>query len=93
VTILPPPELQEALDQAAQREGTTPESFVLSLLSDVLLPSRGAVIPPGGSLADQLADVIGVIDSGDYVPGGARLSERMDEFGAGLLRRHREGYP
>ncbi len=95
MTIIPPPALQQALDEAARRQGTTPESLAVTLLSDLLLPqgTEEEAIPEGGSLADQLADFIGAIDSGDYVPGGARLSERRAEYGEMLLRRHREGYP
>jgi len=94
VTIIPPPALQEALDEAARRQGTTAESLAVTLLSELLLSGApGTEIPEGESLADQLAEFIGAIDSGEYVPGGATLSERGSEYGEMLLRRHREGYP
>jgi hypothetical protein len=96
MTINAPPALHDALDEAARRQGTTPESLAVALLSDLLLPAppAGTAIPDGGSLADQLAYYIGAIDSGEYVPGGARFSERTGtEYGKLLLKRHREGYP
>jgi hypothetical protein len=97
VTIIPPPQLKQALDEAARQQGTTAESLAVALLSGLLLPSAApAEEPPGPgeSLADQLSYYIGSIDSGEYVPGGARLSERTGtEYGKLLLQRHRKGYP
>jgi hypothetical protein len=99
VTIIPPPQLKQALDEAARKQGTTAESLAVALLSGLLLPSAVAAAeepsaPEGGSLADQLSYYIGSIDSGEYVPGGARLSERTgSEYGKLLLKRHRESYP
>jgi hypothetical protein len=98
VTIIPPPRLQQALDEAARRQGTTAELLAVTLLTGLLLPvaaeTEAEVVPEGGSLADQLSYYIGAIDSGEHVAGGARLSERTgSEYGKLLLKRHREGYP
>jgi hypothetical protein len=100
------PEQEQALDKAARRQGTTPELLVMSAVERLLAPvdedeeqrtahhQSDAEIPVGGSLADRLAYYIGAIDSGERVPGGARLSERTGvEYGKLLLKRHREGYP
>lgn len=94
MTIIPPPRLQEALDEAARRQGTTAESLAVTLLSGLLLPADPgeAAIPEGGSLADQLSYFIGAIDSGEHVPDGAGVSDRTGtEYGKLLLKRHREG--
>jgi hypothetical protein len=99
VTIIPPPRLQQALDDAAREQGTTAEELAVTLLSDLLLPSSAATeaepaIPQGRSLADRIAYYIGAVDSGEYAASGARPSERTGtEYGRLLLKRHREGYP
>jgi hypothetical protein len=47
---------------------------------------------PPGSLAEALADFIGVLDSGEYVPGGAQMSERTGEkFAEGLVEQRKQG--
>jgi hypothetical protein len=95
VTIIPPPALQQALDEVARKQGTTAESVAVTLLTDLLLPSaekkQEAGIPAGGSLADRISYYIGAIDSGEYVPNDAQSSG--SEYGKSLLKRHREGYP
>lgn len=46
-----------------------------------------------GSLAEAIAEFIGVLDSGEYVPGGAHLSERTGErFAELLLEKRRQGH-
>lgn len=99
VTIVPPPELQQALDDAARKQGTTAESLAVTLLKGLLLPATESreeepAIPEDGSLADRLAYYIGAIDSSEYVRDGAHRSGRTgSEYGKLLLKRHREGYP
>jgi hypothetical protein len=95
VTIVPPPELQHALDEAARKEGTTAESLALTLLSGILLPSpeseeQEPATRVGRSLADRLAYYIGAVDSGESAAAGAHGGT---EYGRLLLKRHREGYP
>ena len=95
MTIIPPPRLQHALDEAARKQGTTAESLALSLLSDILLSSSESeeeepVTREGRSLADRLAYYIGAIDSGEYDSAGTHTGT---EYGRLLLKRHREGYP
>ena len=94
MTISLTPELEQALAEAARRQGTTPEILANEFLRERLLPA--AVPDPdlaqSGTLAEALADFIGVLDSGEYVPGGAHLSERTGErFAAGLARDREHG--
>lgn len=67
------------LAEAAQRHGTTPEILAREFLRERLLPANGSHEDPveTRSLADSLAEFIGVLDSGEFVPGGAHMSERM----------------
>jgi hypothetical protein len=45
-----------------------------------------------GTLAEALADFIGVLDSSEIVPGGAQLSERTGErFAEILLEKRKQG--
>ena len=44
------------------------------------------------TLADYLKDHIGVIDSGEHVPGGARMSEDTGKkFAEGMVEKRRKG--
>jgi hypothetical protein len=87
------PELHQALGRAAEEQGTTPETVAFETLQERFVSEEQA---GSGSrtLADRLARYIGVLDSGEMTPGGARMSERTgSEYGKLLLKRHREGYP
>jgi hypothetical protein len=92
VTISLTPELEQALAEAAQRQGTTPELLAGKFLRERLLHASETVEQPEESitLAEALADFIGVLDSGEYVPGGAHLSEGTGERFAAALARDRE---
>lgn len=81
MTIHFPPDLQKALDQAARRCGTTPESFLETLVRKELSGPAGQEADPAppGSLAEFLEGYAGVFDSREFVPGGARLSENTGE--------------
>jgi hypothetical protein len=96
VTITLTPDLERALAEAAQRQGTTPEMLAQEFLRERLMPAREPVPEPVGSgtLADSLADFIGVLSSSEFVEGGAQLSERTGErFAAGLAARREQGRP
>jgi hypothetical protein len=92
VTITLPPELERVVTVQAQQQGTTPELLTLDKLREVLLP---AITPPPvteGTLADYLGEFIGCLDSGELIPGGARMSENIGErFAEGMLQKRREG--
>ena len=79
MSIQLPPDLEEALDQFARRRGTTPDSFVESLVRKELSAAPEADPAPAGSLAEFLEGYAGVFDSREFIPGGARLSENTGE--------------
>ena len=96
-TITLPPALELAITQEAQRQGTTLEILALDKLTSSFLSALPA--PPddnhfeGESLADFLGDFIGCLDSGEFVPGGARMSENTGEkFAEGMLAKHDAGH-
>ncbi len=89
-TITLTPDLEEVLTREAQRRGTSPERLVLDNLRRQCLPAPE--VAEGGTAYDSLKDFVGVIHSGEYVAGGAKLSERTGEkFAEGLLQKQREG--
>jgi hypothetical protein len=87
-------ELEQMLDDVARRQGTTSESLVLMAVRNII-SAAGQESPkaPARSLADRLAPHIGVLDSGELIPGGARLSERRKEYAEMLMRDHLQGRP
>ena len=92
VTITLPPELEQPIIEQARRRGTTPELLTLDVLHREFLPPS----PPTaneGTLADFLGDFIGCLDSGEIVPGGARMSENVGEkFAEGMVEKRRAGH-
>lgn len=92
MTIDLTPEEQQKLDDVARRQGTTPESLVRALVQEKLSEEQTDAAPPG-SMAEFLDGYVGVFDSRDWVPGGARLSERTGEqFTDILVQKRREGH-
>jgi len=71
------PDIEQGLVEQAQRRGTTPEQLALeSLRQQFVHPApRDQPAEAAGTLADFLAPFIGVLNSGEYVPGGARMSK------------------
>lgn len=94
MTIDIPPEMEQQLDDMARQKGTTPESLVLSAVQHLLSPGApGPATSPPGSMAEFLEGYVGVFDSRDWTPGGARLSERTGEqFTDILVQKRREGH-
>ena len=94
MTLSLTPELERALAEAAQRQGTTPEVLAQEFLRERLLPADKpeADLEESGTLAEALADFIGVLSSSEFVDGGAQLSERTGErFAEGLMARREQG--
>ena len=91
VTIVLPLDLAQTITERAQRNGTTPELLVLETLHQEF----GTEVAPSaneGTLADFLGDYIGCLDSGEVIPGGARMSENISErFAEGMLEKHKAG--
>jgi hypothetical protein len=84
VSIHLSPSTESLLTRAAEARGTTPDILAEELLREQLQPDESeAPAAENGdgprTLAEQLADFIGVLDSGEHVPGGARMSVRTGE--------------
>ncbi len=83
------PEVEHALEEAARKRGTTPESLVVGMILEHIIPHAPPATPgPAGApanLAEALAGHSGGLDSGEYVPGGAQLSENSSARFADLL--------
>lgn len=91
MNITLPPDIERALIEEARRLGTTPELLVLDSLRDRFLSSPVESMETlGETLADRLGDLVGILHSSEFVPGGARLSEDTGEkFAAELMKQHR----
>jgi len=93
MTITLTPEIERALTEEAQRLGTTPEILALDCLREQFV-SNTTIEPTEegqGTLADFLADHIGVLASREQVPGGARMSEHSGQkFAAGLVKKRQQ---
>ena len=88
------PEIVRALSDRARKQGTTPEKLAFDYLRErfPLSDTAGGVAGGQGTLADFLANHIGVLSSSECIPGGARMSENCGRtFTAGLIKKRREG--
>nr|VFK63720.1 MAG: hypothetical protein BECKTC1821F_GA0114240_11042 [Candidatus Kentron sp. TC] len=90
------PEIEQALNEYAEKQGTTIESLALGAIREkfpchqwIRQESRK---PKVETLADRLAPYIGVISSSEVVPGGANLSvDGGKKFAQGLLEKRERG--
>lgn len=86
-------DIENALIEAANQQGTTPETIALDCLRQRFASQKEAHSPveAGSSLADFLSGHIGVIASGEQIPGGACLSEKSGQkFTAELLKQQQQ---
>jgi hypothetical protein len=92
-TITLSPELERAMTEQADRQGTTLEMLALDKLNAHFLPTLPEVdTSDGETMADFLKDFIGCIDSREVVPGGANMSEYTGrKFGELMVKKHQEG--
>lgn len=92
LTITLTPEIEHALTEEAHRLGTTPEQLALQSLRERFVAPRRNKIPEQGegTLPDFLAGYIGVLDSGEHVPGGARMSENVAKRFTEILTEKRQ---
>ncbi len=88
-----PPALERAIMQQAERQGTTLEVLAVDKLNAAFLPAVSDETEiEGETLADFLGDFIGCLDSGEHVPGGARMSENVGEkFAQGMEEKRKAG--
>ena len=94
MTIRLTAEIETALAEAARLQGTTPELLALDCLRQRFVPAAATNCTPNaqGTLADFLAGHLGVLASGEVVPGGARMSEDTGgKFAAGLIQKRAQG--
>jgi hypothetical protein len=94
MTISLTPEVEQALAEAARRQGTTPELLALDCLREHFVSAAASptAAAPEGTLADFLAGHIGVLSSTELVPGGAHFSEDTGaKFAAGLVQQRAQG--
>lgn len=92
MTITLTPELEQALEQRARQQGTTPEVLAIDSLTKTYLPRAAFPTEEGETLANYWADYIGTIDSTEFVPGGANLSEDTGrKFAELMVEKYRKG--
>jgi hypothetical protein len=87
------PDIEQALAEAAQKLGTTPEQLALDSLRERFASSTEDTdsTKEPATLADFLRSHIGVLHSSEHVPGGARLSQDSSgKFAAGLAAKHHQ---
>ncbi|NUO83169.1 hypothetical protein HUU05_24115, partial [candidate division KSB1 bacterium] len=88
------PEIENALAQCAQREGTTPEQLALETLRKRFASFLAAKAPADEKLTlyDLIKDHIGVIDSSEKYPEGGHMSENTGKkFAAGMKKKREQG--
>jgi len=81
ITITLPPELEQAVCERAQQQGTTPELYLLADLRDRYLLEVPHAIETeidqseGETMADFFAGYAGTVNSREIIPGGVHLSK------------------
>ncbi len=63
MTLVLSPELEQAITEQAQRQGTTLELIVVDSLHKLYLPPNSPVVKEGETLAEYWAEYIGTVDS------------------------------
>jgi hypothetical protein len=85
------PEIEQTLNELAEKQGTTIELLALSAIREKIarIKNRKRKVK---TLADRLAPYIGVISSSEFVPGGANMSvDSGKAFAQGLLEKRKQG--
>jgi len=88
------PDIESALTEQARKMGTTPETLALDSLRErfVQATPNENTVERQETLADFLSGYIGILHSGEYIPGGARMSEGSGKkFAAGMVERRQQG--
>lgn len=94
MTITLTPEIEDALAQYARNYGTTPERLAISVLKERFISSHKVETSAEeqGTLYDFFIDHLGVLDSRNYVAGGAQMSKNSGKkFAAGMAKKRRQG--
>jgi hypothetical protein len=91
------PDIEPVLNELAEKQGTTIELLVLKTLRQYLLPTKTTQKASinqqkAKTLADSLAGLVGVIDSSEFIKGGAQMSiHKKAKFTEILLEKQRQG--
>ncbi len=106
MTIALKPEIEAALAAQANLRGMTPDQLANEILNDNLQAANGTeqVAVNGseieeseddlteGTMYDLLKPFVGIIDSSEFVPGGANMSQDCGrKFAEGMLEKKRQG--
>ena len=85
------PDIEQALAEQAYQLGTTPEQLALDSLRERFAPELAqSEVEKKRMLAEFLRDHVGVLNSSEHVPGGARVSEDTGrKFTEILIKKHR----
>lgn len=90
------PGTESALAREAEARGTTPDVLAEEYVVEAMQRAKPEPAADGAeakSLADFLSGYVGVFDSRDDVPGGARLSEEAGKkFAEGMVRKRAQGH-
>jgi len=91
------PELEQALNELAKKQGTTSELLALQTLREQLVASKPKSTSPQSkrqqapkTLADFLRGYIGVIDSREFVKDSGRMSTSTGKKFADILLEKRQ---
>ncbi len=87
LTITLPPDIEEVVSEHAEKQGTSPELYLLGELRQRYLPELPAQELPqdGETMADFFKGYAGTIRSSEFVPGGANLSQDTGKKFAQLM--------
>lgn len=97
ITITLPPEMEQVVTERAKLQGTTPELWTLdalsqSLMSELSVPHAAESTHEDGTMLDFFEGYAGMIDSSEFVPGGAQMSQDIGrKFAEGMLKKRQEG--
>ena len=83
------PDVERWLAAKARQRGTTLDALANAYLLELQQKEAAREPAPPGSMAEFLEGYVGVFDSRDFVPGGARLSEATGEKFTDILEEKR----
>ena len=84
------PDVENAITQQANQQGITPQQLALESLRELFIPALVEEKEHSSTLADFLDGYIGVLRSGEFIEGGAQLSENTGNRFAQLMAQKRQ---